>query len=370
MKNFPKVILALAILIFFTSCRRDEGYLITGEVSGFPDSTKLYLRNLATDAVFDSTLITDNTFRFKGQLHSPPEQIWLMANIDQKHVYANLLIGNEKVHIKGDLADFPWKVQITGSKSQDDYNDLLHLTKDYDIKRDSLLQTYFLLSPEAQEAEGKLIWEELAAIDKITKSKRIEYIKVHPDTYASIIHLGYLKNALPRDTVRALFQKYPAKIRNSKYASIVEVFLKAPVATVGDHYYDFEGINQKDQSVTFSEIRGEYTLIDFTSAYCGPCILAADELQEINRSYADSLKIVSFSGDPKKEDWLKSLKRDGVTWDSVWDGKGRYSETSIKYGVTGYPAFVLVSPEGIIMDKWGGYAEGSLKERLAGQLSN
>ena len=55
----------------------------------------------------------------------------------------------------------------------------------------------------------------------------------------------------------------------------------------------------------------------------------------IDKTYSDSLEIISFSGDSKKDIWLNSLKRDSVTWISLWDGKGRYSETYIKYGIQG-----------------------------------
>jgi len=123
-------------------------------------------------------------------------------------------------------------------------------------------------------------------------------------------------------------------------------------------------LNQNDKNVKFSDIKGEYILIDCTAAYCGHCIQAADELVEINESYSDSLTIVSFSQDPKKEVWLKSLERDKVAWNSIWDGNGRYSETSIKYGIQGIPTFVLINPEGIIIDKWTCYSKGSINNRL------
>ena len=138
---------------------------------------------------------------------------------------------------------------------------------------------------------------------------------------------------------------------------------------VGDTYQDFEGVNQNGENVKFSEEMGEYTLIDFTSAFCGACILAAHELKEIDQAYSDSLKIVEFSGNPNRENWKKGLERDSVTWTSIWDGMGRYSETSIKYGVNAYPTFVLINPEGVIIDKWVGFGKGSLKSKFGQYLS-
>ncbi len=324
---------------------------------------------MATDAVFDSTTVENNSFKFEGHLSNPPEQIWLNARVDKKFIYTNLLIGNDNIKVKGDIADFPWNVDIKGSKTQEDFNYSQSLTKDYSIKRDSLVNEFMKLPQDKQQEIGAEIWGNIRNIDGIKKALRIKYIKSHPNTYTSVIELGFLKNQLPKDTIQKIFDKYTPEIKKSKYAKVVEVFLRENISKIGDKYHEFEGLNQKDENVNFSEIKGEYTLIDFTAAFCGPCIQAADELVEINKSYSDSLTIVSFSQDPKKDVWLKSLERDKVAWNSVWDGKGRYSETSIKYGIQGIPTFVLINPEGIIIDKWSGYRKGSILSHLEKKLS-
>jgi len=373
MKLIFKSILTICILLFITSCnekeKKEEKFTITGEVTGFPDGTKFYLRNLATDAVFDSTTVENNNFQFEGHLYSPPEQIWLNATVDKKFIYTNLLIGNDNISIKGDISDFPWNVNIRGSKTQEDFNYSQSLTKENNIKRDSLVQAFMKLPQEKQQEVGAKIWKKIGKIDSLTQISRINYMKSHPNTYTSVIELGYLKNQLPKDTIQKIFDNYTPEIKESKYAKVVEVFLRENISKIGDKFHDFEGMNQKGKKVKFSNIRGEYTLLDFTAAYCGPCIQAAEELVKINKDYSDSLKIVSFTQDPQKDVWLKSLERDKVTWNSIWDGKGRYSETSIKYGIQGIPTFILINPEGTIIDKWTGYGEGSILSRLEKNVS-
>jgi len=339
------------------------------------------LQNLATDAVFDSARVENNRFKFEGRLSSPPEQIWLnntvetvivdkgSTTIDKKFIYTNLLIGNDNITVKGDILDFPWNVNIRGSKTQEDFNYSQGLTKENNIKRDSLVKAFMNLPQEKQQEIGAEIWKKIGIIDSLTQLSRINYIKSHPDTYVSVIELGYLKNQLPKDTIQKIFENYKPEIKESKYAKVVEVFLRENIAKIGDKFHDFEGMNQKDEKVKFSNIRGEHTLLDFTAAYCGPCIQAADELVKINKDYSDSLKIVSFTQDPQKDVWLKSLERDKVTWNSIWDGQGRYSETSIKYGIQGIPTFVLINSEGTIIDKWTGYGEGSILSRLEKNIS-
>lgn len=365
MKPLITIISLILILTFISAfTEKEKKFTIFGQVSGFPNGTKFYLRNLSTDAVFDSATVKNNIFKFEGHLSNTPEQIWLCTTINKKFIYTNLILGNDNINIKGDIKDFPWNVKITGSKTQDEFNYSQNITKKYNIKRDSLVKVFMELSQEKKQKIGKEIWLEIGKIDKTTDSLRIDYIKSHNNTFTSIVELGYLRNNLPKDTIQKIFDKYTPEIKKSKYARVVEVFLKEKISTIGDKYHDFEALNQKDKKIKFSEIKGKYTLLDFTSAFCGPCIQAAKELVEINKNYSDSLTIISFSGDPKKDVWLKSLDRDKVTWTSLWDGKGQFSETSIKYGIQGVPSFVLINTNGIIIDKWTGYDNRSIIRRL------
>jgi peroxiredoxin len=363
MKKISKLFLIICTLTI-VSCNSQKGYVITGDLTGFPDSTMIYLDNLSTQERFDSTRIIKNNFVFRGQLQYVPEKIWLNTRVDNEFIYTNLLIGNENVTISGDIKDFPWDVKISGSRIQADYTYRLNLTKAFNKKRTSLVKSFFELPEEIKEVKGKEIWAEIKVLDDSTHKLKISYIKSHLNTYPGIIELGYLKKSFTKDTLKAMYGRLSPEIKASKYAKIIEIYLSDKISEIGDRYHDFEAINKDGEKLKFSELTGKYILLDFTTANCGPCIQSAEELRLINKAYSDSLTIVSFSGDAKKDIWINSLKRDSVSWISLWDGKGMYSETYIKYGVQGIPTFFLIAPDGKIIDKWAGFGKGSLENKL------
>ncbi len=351
--------LTIILFAFFTiPYPKQDGYMITGDLTGFPDSTKLYLKNLSNEEIFDSTIVIDGKFQLSGKFQYEPEHIWLTSSIGDKFIYTDLLIGNEKIKIEGDRKDFAWNVKVSGSKTQDEVNHLRDLVYPFVLRRDSLEQNYCKLPLQVQLKNGEKIWEEIRNIDEIADSLNIGYVKSHINTYNGVINLGYLKHSLPKDTVRALYAKLSDELKACKYAKPIEIFLNYEISKIGDDYYDFEALDKTGETVHFSDLIGKYTLLDFTDAYCNPYDQSVDELKYIDKNCNDSLIIVSFYTDVKKDYWLDALKRDRVTWTSLWDGKGYNSETYIKDGIQGSPSFFLINPKGVIIDKWSGYGKG------------
>ncbi|HEY5327751.1 MAG TPA: TlpA disulfide reductase family protein [Mucilaginibacter sp.] len=125
----------------------------------------------------------------------------------------------------------------------------------------------------------------------------------------------------------------------------------------GDQMADFEAMDKDGHKHHLSDTKGKYVLLDFSTTYCGPCIESLKDLKIISKKYADQIQIISFSGDGGKATWLKGINRDRPAWLTLWDGKGNYGETILKYGVTGYPSFFLIDPQGKIVSKWVGYGK-------------
>ncbi len=345
---------------------QNEIYQITGNVTGFTEGTKFYLYSLETNANVDSALVKNNEFRMEGHIVNPPTSFWLRATDGEDYVYTPLLIGNDNLELSADKKDFAWNVKTRGSTIDANYRKSMDITKELNIRRDSLIFGYHGLPVAQKEATRDKFMESVGNIDSVTRNRTIKYIKENNDTYASILNLTFLKDAIPRDSVELIFNNYTDELKQSKFGRIIKIYLESNHIAKGDPYLNFEGIKKSGEKSSLAALKedNKFLLINFTSAYCGFCIRATDELKEIYNQHQKSLNIVDFSADPQKKDWLHSIERDGNQWPSLWDGQGRYSESAIRYNFSVTPTFLLISPDGKIVDRWVGYKEGELEKGL------
>ncbi|MBQ4083884.1 MAG: TlpA family protein disulfide reductase, partial [Bacteroidaceae bacterium] len=104
--------------------------------------------------------------------------------------------------------------------------------------------------------------------------------------------------------------------------------------------------------------------LDFWGKGCAPCMKALPELAILAEMYNGKLSIVSISTDTD-DVWRKASKQHPMTWYNWSDGNGSDSMFA-HYGKGSIPLFVLISPEGYILDIWRGYGQGSLTNKLKG----
>jgi len=90
---------------------------------------------------------------------------------------------------------------------------------------------------------------------------------------------------------------------------------------------------------------------------------AMPELKEVSENQNDLFTVVSLSVDTKKKIWQEASEREKISWVNLSDGAGM-TGIAARYGVTGIPHYVVISPEGKVLDTWVGYSKGAIGERL------
>lgn len=122
-------------------------------------------------------------------------------------------------------------------------------------------------------------------------------------------------------------------------------------------FYDLQG-----QIHHLEEFKGKYILLDFWSCGCGPCLAAMPEMKQVSEQFRDQLHIVSISVDPESS-WKTASERHEMTWHN-WNDKKQQNGIYQRYNGRGYPYFIVISPEGKLIESWIGYGEGLLKKKM------
>ena len=220
-----KLLIFLCISFMLIGCMNREqeendsepSYDIEGSVTGFSEGTKFYLYSLETNANVDSAIVKDNKFQMEGHIADPPGSFWLRATDGEDYVYTPLLIGNDELTISADKKDFAWNVKTSGSTIDSNYRKAMDVTKELNIKRDSLIFSYHAKPAAEKEEMWDEFMESVSKIDSVIKRKTNDQIKKTSDSYAGMFSLSLHKDDLPKDSVRIIFNRYDEKLKQSKF---------------------------------------------------------------------------------------------------------------------------------------------------------
>lgn len=365
-----KISLSISILLtaLITSCKTDpEGFTINVHVNGVSSGTIFYLMNWRDNAILDSSYTRNGAFSLKGRLANP-ENLLLHAtdSITKEFIYTNLLIGNENITINADKSDFPWNIDAAGSESQDIAEKFNEIEYQRQAVNKHLRENYEKL-PVGNKDEERLNNKLRNVSDSLDKIK-IELIKENFNSYAALVNFKYYKNHFSSTELGGLYENLSPELKQSIYGKAIKTQVEYPTREVGDSYYDYTAVNQNGDTVSLSEITNKYILLHFSSAGCYYSQQSLPELRDVYNRYNDKLEIVKISEDISKDVWEKSIKQDSITWMNLWDGKGEYGDAVVKYGTIGTPNYILISPGKIIVEKWFGYSNGIIEEKLKTHL--
>ncbi len=115
---------------------------------------------------------------------------------------------------------------------------------------------------------------------------------------------------------------------------------------------DFELPSQTGNTISLSELKGQYVLLYFWASWCPPCRKQNPFLlSAYNRFHDYGFEIVQVSLDNSKDKWIAALEEDLSPWLQGSDLMGWDSPVVNHFGITTIPSNFLIGPKGTIIGK-------------------
>jgi peroxiredoxin len=130
---------------------------------------------------------------------------------------------------------------------------------------------------------------------------------------------------------------------------------------------DFEHPDLQGRAVRLSELRGHTVVIDFFATWCEPCVEQPPELNKVWNAHRASGKLVVLGVETSG-----ASPKEVRAWATEHDAEADYpllvgadEDLARRYNIYGYPATVIVGPEGRIESVLVGLANAEeIEERI------
>lgn len=208
-----------------------------------------------------------------------------------------------------------------------------------------------------QQNEKKIteLQERYLEISRASTDSLADFLRKQPASLAvmEVLRANLLDADEYYDLYRDAAEKLKAELPNSPYISEFIARVKAMEATaVGQLAPEISLPNPEGKVISLSSLRGQYVLVDFWAKWCGPCRRENPNVVKAFNKYKDKgFTVFGVSLDRTREDWVKAIQEDGLTWTHVSDLKYFESQAARDYNINAIPFSLLLDREGKIIAK-------------------
>lgn len=125
-------------------------------------------------------------------------------------------------------------------------------------------------------------------------------------------------------------------------------FAKGKVSPTFENYENFKG-----GKTSLSDLKGKYVYIDVWATWCAPCKAEIPYLKALEKEYQNkNIQFVSISVDKPEahEAWKQMVEKEELGGIQLFADANFESKFILDYGINAIPRFILIDPDGNIVD--------------------
>jgi peroxiredoxin len=355
-------ILVLAMAVLSCQSAKDQ-YSIKGSIKGV-ETGKVYLQKLVDGQPqsVDTADVVGGNFTFKGKMEMPDIRF---LRLNEQDYFAQFFLDNASITVTANK-DSLRNSKITGSPTQDVFKiyiaEMEKLSNDVKALQDKYQSAMSMNNTDVAE-KAKIDYQAMIDNNKVyTKN----FVKEHSNSVVSAyITLFQLANQIDGTELDSITSKFPPEISKSEYVvKLKELVQEQKKTSAGALAPDFTMNDPEGKPVQLSSLKGKVVLVDFWASWCGPCRQENPNVVKLYQQFhSKGFEILGVSLDKTKEDWVKAIKDDNLTWIHVSDLQFWQNAAARLYGVNAIPQSFLLDKDGKII------AKGLRGEQLAKKLS-
>ena len=247
-----------------------------------------------------------------------------------------------------------YDLKLTGTASNF-FKSFNYLGEDEGADSNNLFIDRYNFGLTAGSVEGFIVLEKEAFKNKINffKNGMDSIAALYPNANESMLKQSNTQNNTFFDKLLDNYDQIHARILQQR-----ETEKRLKKGNKAPNFSNYENYNGNTSSLL--DFRGNYVYIDVWATWCRPCIAQFPYLKKIEKEFeGKNISFVSISTDDDRRSngswekarnkWITMVKSKNLSGYQLWAGKddARFSR---EYMITSIPRFILIDPDGNLID--------------------